>query len=58
MESANLSDRSNSQAAALEELASSIEALSSSLKETARSASEAKNMSEKHIRILKAESKP
>ena len=45
--SANLSDRSNSQAAALEELASSIEALSSSLKETARSASEAKNMSEK-----------
>ena len=45
--SANLSNRSNSQAAALEELASSIEALSSSLKETARSASEAKNMSEK-----------
>lgn len=45
--SSHLSDRSNSQAAALEELASSIEALSSSLKETAKSASEAKIMSAK-----------
>lgn len=45
--SSHLSDRSNSQAAALEELASSIEALSSSLKETAKSASDAKNMSAK-----------
>lgn len=45
--SVNLSDRSNSQAAALEELASSIEALSSAIKETAKSASEAKDMSSK-----------
>ncbi|WP_300369868.1 methyl-accepting chemotaxis protein [Brachyspira sp.] len=42
----NLSDRSNSQASALEQLTRSIEFVFSSLKETAENAGNAKNMSE------------
>lgn len=44
--SVNLSDRANSQASSLEELASSVEFVLSSLRETAKNASNAKSMSE------------
>ena len=44
--SVNLSDRANSQASALEELASSVEFVLSSLQDTAKNAGNAKSMSE------------